>query len=146
MEQLDERCVLKIALIMVRIKRDQLYSHRAANVEKKRRFSDRSSANGFLFFLSFCLAASFSSAVARATLPPPPRLIREHKTNPRPANRPCQIAACCCRCVPPAIGERLFKCAARATICKRQNTHTLERSGFSIGSSDSFSPATKAFN
>jgi hypothetical protein len=36
MEQLDERCVLKIALIMVRIKRDQLYSHRAANGERKR--------------------------------------------------------------------------------------------------------------
>jgi hypothetical protein len=55
MEQLDERCVLKIALIMMRIKRDQLYSYTAANGEKKRRFSDRSSANGFLFFLSVSL-------------------------------------------------------------------------------------------
>lgn len=41
------------------------------------------------------LLSSFSFAVARATRPP--RLIREHKTNPRPANRPCQIAACCRR-------------------------------------------------
>lgn len=124
MEQLDERCVLKIALIMGRIKRDE-----SGQWRKKRRFSsDRSSANGFSFFLSFsgaCVWVRWLALRCRRRVSFASNT--QNKPSPRKSpvpNRRLLLAGWLADVPPPAIGESDYSNVQRVRQFANAKTHT----------------------